>query len=285
MAQKLQPPQHQERKPGLRKPMAPEPQVDDPNYRGSQKLKDKVALITGGDSGIGSAVAIAYAKEGANVAIVYLNEHEDAEYTRNIVESYGVRCLLLPGDIGEEAFCEQAVQQTVHQYGRLDILVNNAAEHYERKSIQEITAQQLEYVFRTNIFSYFFMTKAALNFMEEGGAIINTTSITAYQGNPELIDYSSTKGAISTFTYSLARSLVSRRIRVNAVAPGPVWTPLIPSTFSEEDVAEFGSNTPMERPAQPCELAPSYVFLAANQDSSYVTGQVIHVNGGRIVHG
>lgn len=285
MAQKLQPPQRQERKPGLREKMTPQPQVDNPHYRGSNKLKDKIALITGGDSGIGSAVAIAYAKEGADVAIVYLNEHEDAEYTRRIVESYGGQCLLLPGDIGEEAFCKQAVQQTMHQYGRLDILVNNAAEHYERKNIQEITAQQLEYVFRTNIFSYFFMTQAALNFMGEGGAIINTTSITAYQGNPELIDYSSTKGAISTFTYSLARSLVSRKIRVNAVAPGPVWTPLIPSTFSEEDVAEFGSNTPMERPAQPCELAPSYVFLAADQDSSYVTGQVIQVNGGRIVHG
>jgi NAD(P)-dependent dehydrogenase (short-subunit alcohol dehydrogenase family) len=278
------PPQHQERQPGLETLMKPQPISENPNYRAAGKLEGKIAVITGGDSGIGRAVAIAFAQEGADVAIVYLNEHEDAVVTKNRVEQLGRSCLSIAGDIGREEFCQEAARQVVERFGRIDILVNNAAEQHPQNGIERITAEQLERTFRTNIFGYFFMTKAALPHMQPGTAIINTTSVTAYEGHPTLIDYASTKGAIVAFTRSLALALVDRGIRVNGVAPGPIWTPLIPSTFQADQVATFGSTTPMRRAGQPMELAPSYVFLAAN-DSSYMTGQILHVNGGTIVNG
>jgi NAD(P)-dependent dehydrogenase (short-subunit alcohol dehydrogenase family) len=282
-AQQLQPPQHQDNQPGLESQMTPKPESDDAQYKGSGKLKDKVALITGGDSGIGRAVAIAYAKEGANVAIVYLNEHEDAQKTKQLVEEVGQKCLTLAGDIGDEPFCQKVVEQTVDELGRLDILVNNAAEQHPQDSIEKISAEQLERTFRTNIFSMFYLTKAALPHLHEGSTIINTTSVTAYKGSPELLDYSSTKGAIVAFTRSLSQSLVEKGIRVNGVAPGPIWTPLIPSTFPEEKVASFGKQVPMQRAGQPEEIAPSYVFLASD-DSSYFAGQILHPNGGSVVN-
>lgn len=278
------PPQHQSRQPGLETAMTPRPESESPEQRGCGKLRDKVALITGGDSGIGRAVAIAYAKEGANIAIVYLNEHEDAEETRRMVEGEGRRCLVIAGDVGDENFCLQAVQQTVREFGRLDILVNNAAEQHPQDSLEDITAEQLERTFRTNIFSYFYMGKAALPHLKEGSAIINTTSVTAYKGSAQLLDYASTKGAIVAFTRSLSQALAEKKIRVNAVAPGPIWTPLIPSTFPADKVASFGSDVPLKRAGQPEEVAPSYVFLAS-QDSSYTTGQVLHPNGGTVVNG
>lgn len=273
------PPQHQTRQPGVESIMNPLPVRENPEYQGCGKLRHKVALITGGDSGIGRAVAIAYAKEGAHVAIVYLNEHRDAEETKKRVEAEGVQCLLIAGDIGDETFCRNAVDQTVSVFGSLDILVNNAAEQHPQPSVQSITQEQLERTFRTNMFSMFYLTKAALNYFKPGSKIINTTSVTAYEGNEQLIDYACTKGAIVTFTRSMAKSLVNTGIRVNGVAPGPVWTPLIPASFSANQVQSFGLNTPMGRPGQPAELAPVYVFLASD-DSSYMTGQVIHVNGG-----
>ncbi|MBD1935542.1 MULTISPECIES: SDR family oxidoreductase [Cyanophyceae] len=282
--QTLQPPQHQDHRPGTESEMTPKPKSDDPKYRGSDKLRDKVALITGGDSGIGRAVAIFFAKEGANVAIAYLNEHDDAEETKRLIEQEGRKCITIPGDIGDEKVCQQAVQQTVDEFGKLDILVNNAAEQHPQQSIEDITAEQLERTFRTNIFSMFFMTKAALKYLKEGSAIINTTSVTAYKGNQQLLDYSSTKGAIVAFTRSLSQSLVEKGIRVNGVAPGPIWTPLITSTFPEEKVANFGEQVPMKRAGQPEELAPSYVFLASD-DSSYMSGQILHPNGGEVVNG
>ncbi|MBV8887137.1 MAG: glucose 1-dehydrogenase [Chroococcidiopsidaceae cyanobacterium CP_BM_RX_35] len=278
------PAQHQEQEPGRQSEMTPQPKTDDSQYRGSGKLQGKVALITGGDSGIGRAVAVAYAKEGADVAIVYLNEHDDAKQTKHLVEEHGRHATAISGDIGDEAFCQQVVQQTVDEFGHLDILVNNAAEQHPQQSIEDISAQQLERTFRTNIFSMFFMTKAALKHLKQGSAIINTTSVTAYQGNPQLLDYSSTKGAIVAFTRSLSKSLVEKGIRVNAVAPGPIWTPLIPSTFAADKVASFGKEVPMQRPGQPEELAPSYVFLASD-DASYYSGQVLHPNGGTVVNG
>jgi NAD(P)-dependent dehydrogenase (short-subunit alcohol dehydrogenase family) len=243
-----------------------------------------VALITGGDSGIGRSVAIFYAREGADVAVVYLNEHQDAEETKRQVEEEGRRCLLVAGDIGGEDFCREAVELAVSELGRLDVLVNNAAEQHPQEGIEKISAEQLERTFRTNIFSFFYMTKAALKHLKGGGVIINTTSVTAYRGSPKLLDYSATKGAIVAFTRSLSQSLVDRGIRVNGVAPGPIWTPLIPSTFDEEKVATFGSDTPMMRPGQPEEVAPCYVFLAAD-DSSYMTGQILHPNGGEVING
>lgn len=282
--QPLQPPQHQDEQPGHESEMTPKPKADDPQYRGSGKLQGKVALITGGDSGIGRAAAIAFAKEGADVAIVYLNEHDDAKETKQTVEQLGRRALAIAGDIGDEAFCQQAVQQTVDEFGKLDILVNNAAEQHPQQSIEDISAEQLERTFRTNIFSMFFLTKAALKHLKEGSAIINTTSVTAYKGSPQLLDYSSTKGAIVAFTRSLSQSLVEKGIRVNGVAPGPIWTPLIPSTFPEEKVASFGKQVPMGRAGQPEEVAPSYVFLASD-DSSYMSGQILHPNGGEVVNG
>jgi NAD(P)-dependent dehydrogenase (short-subunit alcohol dehydrogenase family) len=281
--QRQKPPQHQDRQPGIEAEMTPQPIVDDPKYKGCNKLRDKVALITGGDSGIGRAVAIAYAKEGADVAIVYLNEHEDAEKTKQIVEQYGRKCLCIPGDIGDEKFCQEAVQKTVQEFGKLDILINNAAEQHPQQSIEDISAEQLERTFRTNIFAMFFLTKAALKHLKEGSAIINTTSVTAYKGNQQLLDYSSTKGAIVAFTRSLSQSLAEKNIRVNGVAPGPIWTPLIPSTFPEDKVESFGAQVPMGRAGQPVEVAPSYVFLASD-DSSYMSGQILHPNGGEVVN-
>jgi NAD(P)-dependent dehydrogenase (short-subunit alcohol dehydrogenase family) len=277
------PPQHQNQQPGLESEMNPRPTSIDSNYKSSEKLKNKVAIITGGDSGIGKAVAIYFAKEGADVAISYLNEHQDAEETKTLIEKEGQKCLLFPGDIGTETVCDEIVQKVIKEWGKIDILVNNAAEQHPQKSLLDITSEQLEKTFRTNIFSYFYMTKAALPYLHKGASIINTTSITAYEGNEQLLDYSATKGAVVTFTRSLSASLVKQGIRVNGVAPGPIWTPLIPSTFPAEQVAEFGSTTPMGRAGQPYELAPSYVFLASD-DSSYISGQIIHVNGGTVVN-
>ena len=281
---KTLPAQHQDRQPGIESEMTPKPVSDDSSYKGSGKLKGKVAIITGGDSGIGRSVSILYAKEGADVVIVYLDEHSDAEETKRLVEAQGRNCLLIPGDIGDETFCNQIVEKTIQTFSKLDILVNNAAEQHPQNSIEDITSKQLEITFRTNVFSFFYLTKAALPFMGSGSSIINTASVTAYAGNETLLDYSATKGAIVTFTRSLALQLVGKGIRVNGVAPGPIWTPLIPSTFSADKVSEFGANTPMQRPGQPEEVAPSYVFLASD-DASYMTGQMIHVNGGKVVNG
>ena len=278
------PPQEQDQRPGIESEMTPRPQFEDRDYRPAGKLNGKVALITGGDSGIGRAVAVYYAKEGADVAIVYLSEHGDAEETKRQVEQEGRRCILIAGDAGDESFCRQAVERTVRELGHLDILVNNAAEQHPQESIEDITAEQLERTFRTNIFSYFFLTKAALKHLKEGSAIINTTSVTAYKGSPQLLDYSSTKGAIVAFTRSLSQALAERKIRVNGGAPGPIWTPLIPSTFPADKVASFGADTPLGRPGQPEEVAPSFVFLASD-DSSYITGQIVHPNGGSVVNG
>ena len=264
--------------------MKPKPEQFAPWYRGSGKLEDKVAIITGGDSGIGRGVAILFAREGADVAVLYLNEHEDAQATKVMVENEGRRCIALAGDIGSKEFCTKAVEKTVKAFGKVDVLVNNAAVQFLKSSIEEISEEQLEKTFRTNIFSYFYMVQAALPHMKEGSSIINSTSITAFKGSPALLDYSSTKGAILAFTRSLSQNLVEKQIRVNAVAPGPIWTPLIPASFPEDQVKEFGSDTPMGRAGQPEEVAPAYVFLAA-QDSSYITGQTIHPNGGTVVAG
>ncbi|AOH53888.1 NAD(P)-dependent oxidoreductase [Peribacillus muralis] len=278
------PPQHQQHQPGLETKMKPNPESVKSSYKGSGKLKGKTAIITGGDSGIGKSVAIYYAKEGANVTVAYLDEHEDAKQTKELIEKEGQRCLLISGDIGDEDFCQDVVNKTVDEFGGLDILVNNAGEQHVQTSILDISAEQLEKTFRTNIFSMFHLTKAALKHLKKGSSIINTTSITAYQGNPKLIDYSSTKGAILAFTRALSNSISKDGIRVNGVAPGPIWTPLIPASFGEDDVAKFGQDTPMGRAGQPEELAPAYVYLASD-DSSYVSGQVIHVNGGTVVNG
>lgn len=280
----LRPPQRQRRQPGRETRMTPRPQADRPLTRGTGKLRGKVALITGGDSGIGRAVAIAFAKEGADVAIVYLNEHGDARETVRLVEQCGVRALRIAGDVGPEPFCREAVRRTIRHLGRLSILVNNAAEQHPRPSLHDITAAQLERTFRTNIFSFFFMTKAALRHLRRGSAIINTSSVTAYRGSPHLIDYAATKGAIVAFTRSLSQGLATRGIRVNAVAPGPIWTPLIPASFSPRKVATFGSEVPLGRAGEPAEVAPCYVLLAS-ADGSYITGQVLHPNGGEIVNG
>lgn len=278
------PPQHQQHQPGDESEMEPRPIYDDPEMKGSEKLEGKVALITGGDSGIGRAVAVAYAKEGADVFIVYLEEHEDAKETKRAVEQYGRRCELMAGDIGDSGFCHDCVKTCLEKLGRLDVLVNNAGEQYIRESLDDITPEGLERVFKTNIFSMFYFVQAAVPFMKHGGSIINTTSITAYQGNPALLDYSATKGAIVAFTRSLSQRLLQDGIRVNAVAPGPIWTPLIPASFPPDKVEHFGENKPIDRPGQPVEVAPSYVFLAS-RDSSYISGQVLHPNGGAIVNG
>lgn len=270
--------------PGREAQMSTTPQTEGDRYVSSHKLKDKVALITGGDSGIGRAVAMIFAKEGADVAIIYLNEHEDAQQTKHLVEETGRRCLTLPGDIGDESFCQQSVQAVIETFGRLDILVNNAAEQHPQENIEDISAEQLERTFRTNIFSMFYLTKAAVPHMKPGSAIVNSTSVTAYHGNSILLDYSSSKGAIVSFTRSLSHALVKRGIRVNGVAPGPVWTPLITSTFPDETLDRFGAQVPMERAAQPYEIAPSYLFLVSD-DSSYMSGQILHPNGGDIVNG
>ncbi|HEY9632257.1 MAG TPA: SDR family oxidoreductase [Coleofasciculaceae cyanobacterium] len=283
LEQEQRPAQHQDQQPGRESQMTPQPKAEDSKYQGSGKLRNKVALITGGDSGIGRAVAIAFAKEGADVAIVYLNEHEDAEATQQRVEQEGRSCLFMAGDVGDEKFCQQAVQQTIDKFGKLDILVNNAAEQHPQESIEDITAEQLERTFRTNIFGMFFLVKAALPHLKEGSAIINTTSVTAYKGSEQLLDYSATKGAIVAFTRSLSQSLIEKGIRVNGVAPGPIWTPLIPSTFPPDKVESFGKQVPMKRAGQPEEVAPSFVFLASD-DSSYMAGQILHPNGGTIVN-
>jgi NAD(P)-dependent dehydrogenase (short-subunit alcohol dehydrogenase family) len=277
------PPQQQE-PPGNESEMHPKPRAKNPDHVGTGKLQGQTALITGGDSGIGRAVAIAFAREGADVAIVYLSEQRDAEETKQLVEAEGCGCLLIPGNVGEETFCISAVEQTLAIFGRLDILVNNAAEQTVQESIEDISEAQLASTFRTNIFSHFFLTKAALKHMKRGSTIINTTSVTAYRGHPELIDYASTKGAQVAFTRSLSTSLLKRGIRVNAVAPGPIWTPLIVSSFDEEKVQSFGADTPMGRAGQPEEVAACFVFLAS-EDSSYISGQVIHPNGGEVVNG
>ena len=279
----IRPRQHQNRQTGLESKMRPKPDAEDPSYRGSGKLKGKVALITGGDSGIGRAVAIAFAKEGAKVAINFLNETKDAKETQQLVEKEGGECLLVPGDIGEEKKCQTIVKEVFDRWDRVNILVNNSAEQHPQKSIEDISHKQLLRTFQTNVFSLFYLTKAVIKKMKKGDTIINTTSVTAYRGSPMLLDYSSTKGAIVSFTRSLAQAIVNKGIRVNAVAPGPIWTPLIPSTFSAKEVATFGSDVPMKRAGEPEEVAPSFVFLASD-DSSYFTGQVLHPNGGEVVN-
>lgn len=276
---------HEQRpQPGRESKMAPRPQSDRNSYQGSGKLNGKVAIITGGDSGIGHAVAILYAKEGADIVIAYLNEHEDAKKVKDEIEALDRRCLLVAGDLGRETMCRTVVARTLKQFGRVDILVNNIAVQYPQQSIENIDQKQLLRTFATNVFSYFFMTKAALPHLKKGGVVINTTSVTAYKGSPTLLDYSSTRGAIVAFTRSLSQALIKQGIRVNAVAPGPIWTPLIPASFKEKRVKEFGQDVPMGRPGQPAEVAPCYVFLASD-DSSYMAGQVLHPNGGTVVNG
>lgn len=247
-------------------------------------LQDKIALITGGDSGMGRAIAVAFAKEGADVAIIYLNENEDAGDAKQCVEQKGRRCLTIEGDIAEEAFCKQAIDQTIAEFGKLDILVNNAAQQYVQNLFENITSAQMEHTFRTNFFSMFYLAKAAVTHLNPGSAIINAASLAAYEGNEQLIDYAATKGAIVSFTRSLSKSLIGRGIRVNGVAPGTVWTPLIPASFPADQVANWGGTNPMKRAGQPQEIAPAYVFLASD-DASYISGQIFHVNGGVVING
>lgn len=276
--------EHQDKQPGEQHRMEQQPHTEKAAHRGSGKLKGKVALITGGDSGIGRAVAVAYAKEGANVIVAYYDEDKDAKDTKKEVEAHGGRCLIVGGDIGDPEFCANLVQQAVDEFGQLDIVVNNAAEQHVREDIEEISPQDLERTFKTNIFSMFYVVQAAMPHLKEGSTIINTTSVVAYVGNPNLLDYTTTKGAIVAFTRGLSNKLLSKGIRVNAVAPGPIWTPLIPASFSKEKVEKFGQDVPMGRPGQPEELAPAYVYLACD-DSSYMSGQVLHINGGTVVNG
>jgi NAD(P)-dependent dehydrogenase (short-subunit alcohol dehydrogenase family) len=273
-------PKQQQEPAGLESEMEPRPDYGEESYRGSGKLEGKAALITGGDSGIGRAVALAFAREGADVLISYLDEHSDAQETVRIVEKEGKRCIPVAGDIGDEEHCRELVQRALDEFGKLDILVNNAAYQMTIESIQEVSEEMLEHTFRTNIYAMFFLCKAAMPHMQEGSTIINTTSIQAYQPSPSLLPYSSTKGAILTFTKGLSEEAIKQGIRVNAVAPGPIWTPLIPSTMPAEHVSQFGKSTPMGRAGQPAELAPVYVFLAS-QDSSYITGECIGVTGGK----
>ena len=278
-----QPPQEQDRQPGRETEMVPEPEFQ-PRFAGSGRLEGKTALITGGDSGIGRAVSVLFAREGANVAIVYLEEDRDAKDTKALVEEEGAACLLIKGDIGRAKFCTDAVKRTIQEFGGLDVLVNNAAEQHEQEDVEEISEEQMARTFRTNFYGYVFMTQAALPHLKQGASIVNTASITAYRGHPTLVDYASTKGAVVTFTRSLANQLADKGIRVNAVAPGPIWTPLIPASFDADAVAKFGQDTPLGRAGQPNEVAPSHLFLAC-EDSSYMTGQVLHPNGGEAVGG
>ncbi|MDB5158447.1 MAG: glucose 1-dehydrogenase [Mucilaginibacter sp.] len=279
-----QTPKKQRRQPGIEARMDPAPEYIKDTYQPAGKLLGKIALITEGDSGIGRAVSVHFAEEGADIAVVYLNEDRDAQTTKDLVEASGRKCLLIKGDVKDARFCKYAVEQTIKEYGRLNILVNNAGMQFPQKNVKNITEEQLTTTFQTNIFAYFYFAEAVVEHMHEGDCIINTTSVTAYRSSPALIDYSSTKGAITTFTRSLATNLVDKKIRVNAVAPGPVWTPLIVSTFDEEKIKSFGSETAMKRAGQPSELGPAYVFLASD-DASFITGQVIHVNGGEVVNG
>lgn len=280
----VQKPKKQNRQPGIEARMDPQPEYIKETYKAAGKLTGKVALVTGGDSGIGRAVCVHFAKEGADIAIVYLDEDQDAGETKKLVEAAGRKCLLIKGDVKDSSFCTKAVKNTVDELGKLNVLVNNAGMQFPQKDVKNITDEQLEITFRTNIFAYFYFAEAALTYLKPGDSIINTTSVTAYRSSPALIDYSSTKGAITTFTRSLATNLAEKKIRVNAVAPGPVWTPLIVSTFDQEKINEFGSETAMKRAGQPSELGPAYVFLASD-DASFITGQVIHVNGGEVVNG
>jgi NAD(P)-dependent dehydrogenase (short-subunit alcohol dehydrogenase family) len=277
------PAQEQSRQPGRESVMYPAPEYE-PKFPGSGKLKDKVAVISGGDSGIGRAVAVLFAREGAKVAIVYLEEDNDAEETAELVEEEGSEALLLRGDIGDKDFCEEAISETLARFGRIDILVNNAAEQHVQKDLTAISQAQLERTFRTNVFGYFFLTQAVLPHLDPGATIVNTTSVTAYRGSPELIDYASTRGAIVSFTRSLADALSKKGIRVNAVAPGPIWTPLIPASFDAEKVEEHGTKAPLGRVGQPNEVAPCHLFLACDE-SSYMSGQVLHPNGGEVING
>ncbi|MFB9974653.1 SDR family oxidoreductase [Allobacillus sp. GCM10007489] len=282
---KITPPaQKQSRQPGFENEMNPEPEYIREGYKGSDKLKDKVAIVTGGDSGIGRAVSLHFAIEGAKVVVVYYDEDEDANKTKELIEKEGGECLLIAGDIGKEDFSKQIVDETLNQFGKIDILVNNAAEQHVLKDFMDITSDQLKRTFETNFFGMVDLTQAVMPHLKEGSSIINTSSITAYEGNPVLIDYSATKGAITSFTRSLSQNVVGKGIRVNGVAPGPIWTPLIPASFSEKQVDNFGGSQPMKRPGQPAELAPAYVYLASD-DSTYVSGQMIHVNGGAILNG
>lgn len=264
--------------------MNPEPIYDNPTHKGYGRLQDKVAIVTGGDSGIGRAISVAYAKEGADVVIVYHDSDDDAETTMRVIEKYGSRCILMKGDLGESEFSKRIIEKTMKDFQKIDVIVNNAAEQHPRDSLEKITDEQLERTFRTNIFSMFYLVREALPHLKDGAAVINTNSVTSYVGNPQLIDYSATKGAITSFTRSLSLNLASRKIRVNQVAPGPIWTPLIPSTFSGDDVKNFGKNVPLDRPGQPVELSEAYVFLASD-GSTYMTGQTLHINGGEIVNG
>lgn len=276
------PPQSQPR-PGYEEQLTPQAQVIRDNYKGSGKLDGKIALITGGDSGIGRSVAVHFAREGADVAIVYLSEHKDAQTTRELVEKEGHECMLIAGDIGDRDFCKEAVRKVIDEFGKLNILVNNAGEQHPAEDLAELDLDIMEKTFRTNIFSMFYLAKETLKFMEKGDSIINTSSVTAYRGQSMLLDYSSTKGAITAFTRSLSENLAPKGIRVNGVAPGPIWTPLIPSTFDPEKVSSFGKNVPLGRAGHPSEVAPAYVFLASD-DASYITGQFIHPNGGDFIN-
>ena len=275
-------PKQTQRRPGIEEKMKPEPESSPKDNH--IKLKGKIALVTGGDSGIGKATALLFASHGADIAIAYLSETEDAQTTKKDIEGMGRRCLLIKGDLSKESNCKKAVDRTIGKFSKLDILINNVALHWESEKIEDITTEQFERTFYTNVFSYFWMTKYAMPYLKKGSVIVNTTSVTAYRGSPKLIDYSATKGAILSFTRSLAQNLASRNIRVNAVAPGPIWTPLIASSFDKSRVSGFGSDTPLGRAGEPNEVATCFLFLAS-EDSSYMTGQCLHPNGGEIING
>jgi len=276
--------EQQDGQPGVQHNMKNAPETIRADYRGSEKLKGKIALITGGDSGIGKSAAVHFAREGADLAIIYLEEDADADDTKRMVEEEGRQCLLIKGDVRDRTFCTEAIEKTLDKFGNLNVVVNNAAVQFPEESLGDIDIDNLHRTFETNIYSYFYLGKEALKHLKTGDAIVNTTSVTAYRGSHHLIDYASTKGAIVSFTRSLSKLLAKKGIRVNAIAPGPIWTPLIPATFGKEKLENFGKNVPMERPGQPSELGPAYVFLAC-KDSSYITGQVLHINGGEIIGG